>query len=531
MSCRNAVFLTVWSALTAIAQQTTNINLNFTLTTQTRIERTVAISQRSVTPFGVVAVQTDLTHPRGNGGVILGNDQGSVSFVFNRLDGFDVSVDIPNAPGSGTGPKSFTGNITAGTGAYKGATGTVAFTLGIDNFGTNILSGTGSVTASGKTTSFSLSPPLPLGGAPISGDHNVFTGSGAVTPIGNTTVKTNLDSNSTGGNDGIITLTFNAADSISLYLSYNVDGPPPANTPASVVGGTGAYAGVTGTTTITFTQAGSTFVVTGSGSITQRGATAPTISQVSTAYGRDETAQNTFIVIKGTDLVPDNTPKDGVIWSNAPEFASGKMPTVLQGIGVKVNDRPAFVYFFCSAATNPACASDQINVLTPLDSSAGNVRVTVSNNGVESRPLIVPMRQAEPSFLVFNTQGYVAAVHADGSLIGPTSLYPGLTTPARGGETILAFAVGFGLPTTTLVPGSSTQFGPLPQAQNPPSPQCVIGTTPATVAAATLISPGLYQFNVVVPSSAPRGDNLIYCSYTRPGLSSFTPAGNLITVQ
>jgi hypothetical protein len=105
-----------------------------------------------------------------------------------------------------------------------------------------------------------------------------------------------------------------------------------------------------------------------------------------------------------------------------------------------------------------------------------------------------------------------------------------LTTPAKGGETILAFAVGCGLPTTALVPGSSTQLGPLPQTQNPPSTQCFIGMTPAGVAAATLISPGLYQFNLVVPSNASHGDNLIYCSYTRPGFSFFTPPRNLITV-
>ena len=44
-------------------------------------------------------------------------------------------------------------------------------------------------------------------------------------------------------------------------------------------------------------------------------------------------------------------------WSNAPEFASGRMPTQLAGVSVTVNGRPAYVYF-----VSPA----QINVLTPL---------------------------------------------------------------------------------------------------------------------------------------------------------------------
>jgi hypothetical protein len=51
------------------------------------------------------------------------------------------------------------------------------------------------------------------------------------------------------------------------------------------------------------------------------------------------------------------------------------------------------------------------------------------------------------------------------------------------------------------------------------------------VTAATLIGPGLYQFNVVVPSNALLGDNLVYCQYSPPGLTAFTPPGNLLAVQ
>ena len=520
----------VWPAFTAMAQ-TTNINLNLSLTTQTHPSHSLTLSNKSVSPFGVVAVRNDLTYPGDKNGGRAGDDQGTISFAFNRLDSFDVSVVIPDGPGNGPFPRKFTGNISGGAGAYTGATGTMSLTLNADNSG-NSLSGNGSVTASGKTTAFTLSSPVPLFGASDSGDHNFFTGSGSVSPIGNATATLNLVGNSE-GNDGILTLAFNSTDSVKFYITYSGDGPPPPNTAAMAVGGTGAYAGAMGAITITLAQAGQSFAVTGSGSITRAGggATAPSITQVSTAYGFDGIAQNAFIVIKGTNLVPSNTPKEGVIWSNAPEFASGKMPTVLQGIGVKVNDVPAYVYFFCSAATSPACASDQLNVLTPLDNKTGQARVTVNNNGLESAPFIVPMNPAEPSFLIFNTQGYVAAVHADGTLIGPTSLYPGSSTPAKRGETILTFAVGFGLPTTPLVQGSSTQFGALPTSRSPPSPQCFIGTTQAD-ASATLITPGLYQFNLLVPQSTPPGDNLVFCSYNGfGGFVAFTPAGNLLTVQ
>jgi len=527
------VLTAAWPTCTAIAQ-TTNINVSINLTAQTRPAHSISLSNMPVAPFGVVTVRADLTYPAGQGGNSrLGDNQGTISFVFNRLDSFDVSVDIPDAPGTGAFPKNFTGSISGGAGAYKGATGTMSLTVRLDNFGNNMVTGNGSVIASGKTTSFTLSQPLTLHTG-SNGDNNNFSGNGTVTPIGNATATFNLVGNQ-GGSDGVLTLAFNSTDSVRFYISYIGDGPPPPNTQATAVGGTGAYAGAVGSLTINFGQ-----TLTGIGSITQRGAgaPAPTITQVSTAYGLDETAQNAFIVIKGTNLVPSNTSKDGVIWSNAPEFASGRMPTLLQGISVKVNDLPAYVYFFCSAATDPACASDQLNVLTPLDNKTGLVRVVVSNNGVDSTPFIVPMNTAEPSFLIFNTQGYVAAVHPDGSLIGPTSLYPGFSTPAKAGETILAFAVGFGLPTTPLVQGSSTQIGPLPTSPNPQnpqgptSPQCFLGTIQAKIAAATLILPGLYQFNLVVPQNAPSGDNLIVCSYNGlGGFVAFTPAGNLLTVQ
>lgn len=532
MTFRPALLLPLACCAFFASAQSIPVTLNINLTSQARVQRSVLTAHRSVTGLGAVAIRAELTYPRGSGGVHLGNNTGTITFAANRLDSFDVAVELPDGPGNPTGPRNFTGNVSGGTGAYKSPTGTVSFTLSNDNFGNSILSGNGSVTAGGKTTTFSLTPPLTLNGFPDGGDHNVLTGTGTVTPAGNATVRCALDSNSANGNDGVCTITFNATDSVSFYLSYdNADGPPPPNTPVVITGGTGIYATASGTGAVTWTQTATGFAVTGSGTITARAASVPRITQVSTAYGRDATAQNTFLVIKGVNLAPATTSKDGVIWSDAPEFKTGKMPTTLQGIGVKVNDIPGYVYFFCSAATHPGCASDQINVLSPLDNRTGDVRVVVTNNGVDSNPFIVTMTQVEPSFLIFNTLGYVAAVHANGTLIGPTTLYPGASTPAKIGETILVYAVGFGLPTTTLVQGSSTQFGPLPVSTAPRSPVCFLGTVEATVSAATLISPGLYQFNLIIPATAAHGDNLIYCVYSPPGFSRATPAGNLLTVE
>jgi uncharacterized protein (TIGR03437 family) len=199
------------------------------------------------------------------------------------------------------------------------------------------------------------------------------------------------------------------------------------------------------------------------------------------------------------------------------------MPTLLNGVSVTVDNKPAFVYFYCSAVTDPACAQDQLNILTPLDTATGPVPVVVTSGGVSSPPFTVNMQAVSPSFLLFGATEYIAATHADYSLIGPTSLYPGLSTPAASSETIVLYAVGFGLPSASLVNGASKQSGSLGVL-----PVCTLGGNPASLTFAGLNgSPGLYQLNLVVPASATTGDNLVSCTYG----GAATPAGALITVQ
>jgi uncharacterized protein (TIGR03437 family) len=245
------------------------------------------------------------------------------------------------------------------------------------------------------------------------------------------------------------------------------------------------------------------------------------ITYVSTANGPAAIAPNTWIVIKGKNLVPANTAANGVIWSSAPEFAAGRMPVQLGGISAKVNGKPAYIYFFCSLATALSCYSDQINMLTSLDNTTGPVQIVVTNGAVSSPPFTVTAQPLVPSFLQFSFKGYVVATHTDLSLLGPTTLYPNASTPARPLETVIIYGVGFGLPPAPLVEGSSTQSASLQ------FPVCTVGGLPASVSAAVLVGPGLYAFFVVVPAGAVTGDNPVSCTYQ----NSATPAGNLLTVQ
>jgi uncharacterized protein (TIGR03437 family) len=200
----------------------------------------------------------------------------------------------------------------------------------------------------------------------------------------------------------------------------------------------------------------------------------------------------------------------------------GQMPTQLNGVSVTVNGKPAYVYFYCSATTDPSCANDQINVLTPLDPATGSVQIVATSAGASTAPFAATMHTVVPSFLLFSANGYIAATHLNYALIGPATLYPGASTPAAPGETIVTYATGFGLPAIALTAGSSTQNGALPSL-----PSCTIGGSTAAVGFAGVVSPGLYQLNIIVPPNAPATDNSISCSYG----GSNTPTGDLVTVN
>jgi uncharacterized protein (TIGR03437 family) len=161
-------------------------------------------------------------------------------------------------------------------------------------------------------------------------------------------------------------------------------------------------------------------------------------------------------------------------------------------------------------------------VLAPLDSTTGPVQIVVTSGTTSSAPFTATLQSGVPSFFLFSGS-YVVATHANGSLLGPTTLYPGLSTPASRNEAVVLYGTGFGLPSAGLTLGSSSQSGSLPTL-----PICKIGTDNAPVAFAGLIGPGLFQLNLTVPTTAATtGDRLVSCTYN----GATTPATDLITVN
>jgi uncharacterized protein (TIGR03437 family) len=236
----------------------------------------------------------------------------------------------------------------------------------------------------------------------------------------------------------------------------------------------------------------------------------PVISLVANAEGGSPAiAPNTWVEINGAGLAPAG---DSRTWQSS-DFVNSKMPTELDGVSVTVNGKSAFIYYI---------SPTQVNILTPPDAIAGPVQVVVTNRATAGAAFTAQAQSLSPSFFVFNGGPYVAATHPNGSLIGPATLYPGSTTPAKPGETIVLYANGFGSTSTPVVSGSTTQSGSLS-----PLPAIKIGGIAATVQFAGLVAVGQYQFNVVVPSSLANGDQSITATYS----GQTTQAGTLITIQ
>jgi uncharacterized protein (TIGR03437 family) len=238
--------------------------------------------------------------------------------------------------------------------------------------------------------------------------------------------------------------------------------------------------------------------------------TAPAIWNVTNAEGGSTTiAPNTWVSIIGANLAPAG---DSRGWAAA-DFVNSQLPKQLDGVGVTVNGKDAYVSYI---------SPSQVNILTPPDAMPGSVPVQVTINGTSSAAFTATAKAVSPSFFVFNGGAYVAATHADGSLVGPATLYPGLSTPAKPGETVVLYANGFGATSTPVVSGSMTQSGTLS-----PLPAIKIGKNTATVAFAGLVAPGQFQFNLVVPASTPDGDQTISATYA----GGTTQAGTLLTIQ
>lgn len=230
--------------------------------------------------------------------------------------------------------------------------------------------------------------------------------------------------------------------------------------------------------------------------------TGPEIAEVANAEsGIPIIAPNTWIAINGANLA-----RESRFWQLT-DLLSGHLPTQLDGVSVTVNGKSAYVY---------EISPSQLIVLTPPDAISGAVSVVVTNIGSASAPFNAQAASISPSLFVASGGQYVASTPSFAGVLGLLTLVPGFATPVRPGQVVSLFGNGFGPTSTPVVSGSLFQFGSLS-----PKPAIAIGGVAATVQSAGLVAPGVYQFNVVIPSGLADGDQPIVATIdgetTQPG--------------
>jgi uncharacterized protein (TIGR03437 family) len=200
-------------------------------------------------------------------------------------------------------------------------------------------------------------------------------------------------------------------------------------------------------------------------------------------------APGSWVAIKGANFGASTR-----VW-RGDEIVDGKLPTELDGVSVKINGKPAAVYFI---------SPEQINVQAPSDDREGDVQVEVTVNGVKREGKTARLQRLSPGFFLWAGK-YVVATDLNYDWRVKAGTFPGAnTTPAKPGEVLVLWGTGFG-PTSPAIPGGQVVdvANSLTEAV-----RVTIGGL-ATEYLGGALSPGaagLYQIAVRVPAEAPDGD-------------------------
>jgi uncharacterized protein (TIGR03437 family) len=216
------------------------------------------------------------------------------------------------------------------------------------------------------------------------------------------------------------------------------------------------------------------------------------------AFGQfTSVAPGSWIEIYGANLAPDTRG-----WA-AGDFTGNTAPTSLDNVSVSIGGKQAFIDYI-----NPG----QINALLSSDTPTGPQQLTVTNTQGTSAAYNITVNATEPGLLAppsFSIGGvqYAVAIFTDGAYALPTGAIAGVTSrPARPGDVITLYGVGFG-PVTPDIPA-----GQLAQQLNTLASnlQLSIGGLPASVLYSGLAPgfTGLYQFNITVPA-VPAGNQAL----------------------
>jgi uncharacterized protein (TIGR03118 family) len=196
-------------------------------------------------------------------------------------------------------------------------------------------------------------------------------------------------------------------------------------------------------------------------------------------------APNTWVTITGGNL--SGTTR---VWDND-DFVNSALPEDIDSVSVTLNGTYVYVEYV---------SPGQLNVLLPVGLASGQVQLQTYNFGLASAAVTVQIQDVAPAFFLQSDGIHIAATHANGTLLGPTTISG--ATPAAPGETIVLYGTGFGV-TNPATPAGQLITSALPLAT---LPTITVGGTASQVPFAGLTYAGLFQINVTVPTTAASGD-------------------------
>ncbi|HXA50856.1 MAG TPA: hypothetical protein VNV86_11150 [Candidatus Acidoferrum sp.] len=281
-----------------------------------------------------------------------------------------------------------------------------------------------------------------------------FTGTATLTGIGSNLPLAGTFGSSGSGFLAAFVITVNSTDKLNVEVTIPATIlAGNATAVGKITGGSGAYAGATGSfpsmpgsgsltgATLTLTFAGDGTITT-SGTGGGGGTPVPTISAVQDAASNTPgIAQGSIFIVKGTNL-------------SASGFTSFPPPRPTSSSGVKVTFTPAaggtgtdayLVYLFNQNGVN------QIAAILPSTVAAGNYNVTVTN-GTASAP--IPAQVVATKIGLFtqdstgtglaSVQNYISPAVVDLNRLTTGSVSGTTISPAKPGQPVIAYGTGLG---------------------------------------------------------------------------------------
>jgi uncharacterized protein (TIGR03437 family) len=229
---------------------------------------------------------------------------------------------------------------------------------------------------------------------------------------------------------------------------------------------------------------GSAFVV----KLAPPAAAAPTIAAVlNGASFQPGIEAGSWVMIQGANLA-DTTGT----WQSS-DFTGNNLPTMVDGVSVSIDGKPAFVEYI---------SPTQINVLAPSDSTVGAVKVVVTNYGVASAPAAAQLQAFAPAFFVAGSSA-IASILPDYTPVTATA-------PAMPGDIVALWGTGFGPTNPPATAGTIVTGAPVTSTL----PVVTVGGMQVPIVSSVLAtgSVGLYQITIQLPANVPTGTPAVQAS-------------------